>query len=58
LKDNLKDKHGNEITDPILIQDIQRGVNVISYNEQKVEDKQEKRSSSDYHNRSLSFKIL
>jgi hypothetical protein len=30
---------GNEITDPTLIQDIQRGANVISYRE----DNEEKR---------------
>jgi DNA-directed RNA polymerase subunit M/transcription elongation factor TFIIS len=29
------DKQGNEITDETLIQDIQRGANVISYKEEK-----------------------
>ncbi len=35
------DKQGNEINDPDLIADIQRGANVISYHEEKVE-KEEK----------------
>ena len=29
------DKHGNEINDPDLIEDIQRGMTVISYHEEK-----------------------
>jgi DNA-directed RNA polymerase subunit M/transcription elongation factor TFIIS len=35
-KKKYYDKNGNLITDPTLIQDIQRGANVISYKEEKL----------------------
>ena len=31
------DSHGNEITDETLLQDVARGIKVISYREDKVE---------------------
>ena len=37
------DKQGNEINDPDLIEEIKRGMNVISYHEEKVSEQQKEK---------------